>query len=184
MTRALLGLLVLAVALVPAAGCGGDDDDGGEESSSQAWVDDFCSAAADWRTSLEDVVSGVSPSDLSAEGIQDAIDEGLDSTESFLDDVRGLGRPDTEAGQQVEEIVDSMADSVQSAVDDLRSEFEGVDSLPDLIAKVPQATSQLDGLEQELQGSLDELESVDTGELQQELESNEDCAAARSGSGS
>lgn len=177
-----LALIPLLVVLVLAAGCGGGGDD--DESPSQAWADDFCSAAADWRTSLEDVVGGLSPSDLSAEGIQDAIDEGLDATESFLDDVRGLGRPETEAGQEVESIVDSMADSVQSTVDDLRSEFEGTDSLPDLIARIPQATSELDDLEQELQSSLDELENVDAGELRQELQSNEDCAAARSSSGS
>ena len=49
---------------------------------------------------------------------------------------------------------------------------------------MPQATAQLDSLQQELQSSLDELESVDAGELKSELESNEDCAAAKSGSGS
>ena len=36
----------------------------------------------------------------------------------------------------------------------------------------------------ELQTSLDELENVETGEFKSELESNEDCAAAQSGSGS
>ncbi|HXV34495.1 MAG TPA: hypothetical protein VD769_10845 [Gaiellaceae bacterium] len=183
MIRPLAGLLLLTVALVLAAGCGGDDD-GGDESSAQAWAGDFCSAAADWRASLEEVVSGISPSDLSAEGIQDAIDEGLDATEAFLDDIRGLGAPETEASQEVEAIVDSTAESVQATVDDLRATFDDGDSLPDLIAKVPQAAAQIDQLESELSGSLDELESLDTGELQSELEANEDCAAARSGPGS
>ena len=56
-------------ALVLAAGCGGDDDD---QSSSQAWADDFCSAAADWRSSLDDIISGFgSPSDLSEDAIRE-----------------------------------------------------------------------------------------------------------------
>ena len=177
-----LALLPLLAVLVLAAGCGGGGDD--DEPPAQAWADDFCSAAGDWRTSLEEVVSGISPSDLSAEGIQDAIDEGLDATESFLDEIRGLGAPETEASQEVEAIVDSTAESIQATVDDLRATFEGDDSLQDLIAKVPQAAAEIQQLESELSSSLDELQSLDSGELREELQSNEDCAAAQSGSGS
>jgi DNA repair ATPase RecN len=179
-------LLPLLAALVLAAGCGGDGDgdDGGDESSAPAWADDFCSAAADWRTSLEDVVSGISPSDLSADGVRDAIDEGLQATEEFVDEIRGLDAPETEAGQQVEETVDGMADGVEATADELGAIFEEGDSLQDLIEKVPQAVTQITQLEDELQTSLAQLEDLDTGELRDELSSNEDCAAARSGSGS
>jgi hypothetical protein len=180
--KLLASTALLALALVLAAGCGGDDDD---QSSSQAWADDFCSAAADWRSSLDDIISGFgSPSDLSEDAIRDAVDEGLDSTEQFLEDVEGLGTPDTEAGQEVNGIVDDMSASVQATVDDLRETLGDSSSLQDLLAAAPQAAAQLGDLEQELQTSLDELESVDTGELKSELDSNEDCAAAQSGSGS
>jgi ABC-type transporter Mla subunit MlaD len=177
----LLPLLPLLAALILAAGCGGD---GGDESSAQAWADDFCSAAGDWRTSLEDVVSGISPSDLSADGVRDAIDEGLEATEEFVDEIRGLDAPETEAGQQVAEAVDGMADSVEATADELGTIFGEDDSLQDLITKVPQAAAQIAQLEDELQSSFEELEGLDTGELRDELSSNEDCAAARSGSGS
>ena len=177
-----LALLPLLAVLVLAAGCGGSGGD--DESSAQAWANDFCSAAGDWRTSLEEAGSGISPSDLSAEGIQDAIDEGLDATDSFLEEIRGLGAPETEAGQEVEAIVDSTADSIQGTVDDLRATFDGDDSLQDLIPKVPQAATEIQQLQSELSSSLDELEGLDTGELREELQSNEDCAAAQSGSGS
>ena len=177
-------LPLLLVALVLAAGCGGDDDDGGSgEASPQAWADDFCSAAADWRTTLEDIVNGFdSPSDLNADSIEDAVDEGLDATESFLDDVRGLEAPDTEAGEQVQGIVADMASSVESTADDLGEALGDSSSLQDLFAAAPQVVASVEGLEQELQSSLAELESVDSGELRGELESNEDCAAAQSGS--
>ncbi len=161
-----------------AAGCGGED-----ESSSEAWANDFCSAAADWRSSLEEIVSQFqSPSDLNEDSIQGAVDEGLEATESFVDEVEDLGAPETEAGQEVADIVDSMTSSIQTTADGLRSTFEGADSLQDLIAQAGTAAAQVGQLEQELQGSLDQLEQVETGELGQELESNEDCAAAQSGS--
>ena len=166
-----VGLLLLA------AGCGGED-----ESSTEAWSNDFCSASADWRSSLEDIVSQFqSPSDLDADSIQGAIDDGLEATESFVDEVESLGAPETEAGQEVAGILDSMTSSIQTTADDLRSTFEGADSLQDLVARAGEAASQIGQLEQELQSSLDEIENLNTGELRDELESNEDCDAASSG---
>jgi len=176
-TRAILICAVSAVVL--AAGCGGE-----EESASEAWANDFCSAAADWRTSLDDIVGQFqSPTDLSADSISGAIDDGLEATETFLDDVDSLGAPETEAGQEVAGIVDSMSESIRTTADGLRSTFEDADSLGDLITQVGAAASQIGQLEQELRGSLDQLEQVETGELGEELQSNEDCASAQSGTG-
>ena len=168
---------ILLLALVLAAGCGGE-----EESSSEAWTNDFCSTAADWRSSLEDIVGQFqNPSDLNADSIQGAIDDGLEATETFVDDVESLGPPETEARQEAAGILDSMTSSIKTTADELRSTFEGADSLQDIVAQAGQAASQIGQLEQELQSSLDQLENLDTGELKDELESNDDCDAARSG---
>jgi hypothetical protein len=172
-SRAILTCVALTVVL--AAGCGGDD-----ESSTEAWTNDFCSSAADWRTSIDDIVGQFqSPSDLNADSIQGAVDDGLEATESFLDEVDSLGVPETEGGREVAGILDSMRSAVQSTADDLRATAEGSG---DLLSKVTQMATQAGQLEQDLQGSLDELENVQTGEFGSELQSNEDCAAARSGS--
>ena len=175
MSRAILTCATAFVLL--AAGCGGED-----ESPSEAWANDFCSAAADWRTSLDDIVGQFqSPSDLSADSIQGALDGGLAATESFVDEVESLGPPETESSQEAASILDSTTSSIQATADDLRSTFEGADSLQDLVGQAGQAASQIGQLEQELQNGLDELENLDTGELRDEIESNEDCAAAQSG---
>jgi hypothetical protein len=172
-------LTCVAVLALFAAGCGGGDD----ESASEAWANDFCSAAADWRSSLESIVGQFqSPSDLNADSIQGAVDDGFDATQSFLDEVDSLGAPETESREEAEQILDSMTSSVRTTADDLRSTFEGADSLQDLIAQAGTASSQIGELQQELQNGLDELENLDTGELKDELESNEDCTEARSGS--
>lgn len=168
----IVGLLALA------AGCGGD-----EESSSEAWANDFCSAAADWRSSIDDVVGQFqSPFDLSLDSVRGAVDDGLEATDTFLEEVDSLGAPETEASQEAAGIVDSMTSSIQTTADDLRSAVDSSDSLQDLISQAPQLAAQVGQLEQELRSSLGELEDLDTGELGTELESNEDCAAAQSGS--
>ena len=168
-------LLVVIGLLALAAGCGGED-----ESSSEAWTDDFCSAASDWRSSLEGIVGEFqSPSDLNTQSIQGAIDDGLAATETFVDDVQELGAPETEAGQEVAGIVDSMTSSVETTAESLRTTFEDADSIGDVVTAAGDAAAQIGQLEQELESSLDELEQIETGELGSELESNEDCAAAR-----
>jgi uncharacterized protein YukE len=172
-------LTSLFVALVLAAGCGGE-----EESSSQAWVNDFCSAAADWRSSIDDVIAQFQrPSDLSADSVRGAIDDGLDATDAFVEEVDSLGAPETEAGQEAAEIVDSMTSTIQSTSDDLRSEFSGGDeSLQELLGKLGQAAGQIQAMGQELQGSLQQLETLEPAqELADAVESNEDCAAAQAG---
>jgi ABC-type transporter Mla subunit MlaD len=177
-SRAIWTALVLVAVL--AAGCGGDD-----ESASEEWVSGLCSAAADWRSSLEDTVSQFqNPSDLTAESLRSAVEDGLDSTETFLDEVRSLGAPETEAGQEASQIVDSMATDVQSTADDLRETFESSgDSLTDLIGKVSAAGTQITQMGQDVRSSLDELQNLEGGdELRDEIDSNEDCDAARAGS--
>ncbi len=179
MSRALL-IVVAALALV-AAGCGGDD-----ESASEAWAADFCSSAADWRTSIDDIVAQFqSPSDLSADSVREAVQQGFDATDAFLDDVRSLGPPETEAGDEAAGIVDSMTSTIQSTEDELRNDFEGSsgDSLPELIDKLGQASTQIQQMGQDLQGSLQQLEGLEPAqELADAVKDNEDCAAAQSGS--
>lgn len=176
MSRALLicvvGLLVLA------GGCGGDED----ESAGEAWAGDFCSAAGDWRATLDEIVGQFqSPSDLSADSVRGAVDDGLDATQTFLDELDSLGSPETEGGQEAAEIVDSMKSTIQTTADDLRGEFESdTDSLPELLAKLGQASGDLEQMVQELQGSLQQLETLELGDA---LETNEDCEAAQAGSG-
>jgi hypothetical protein len=178
-------LWVTVVLLLAVAGCGGDDDDGGGQSASEEWVSGLCSAAATWRSSLEDTVSQFgSPSDLTADSLRQAVNDGLDATETFVDDVRGLGRPETEASQEASSIVDSMADDVESTKDDLRDTFgSGDDSLPELISKLSVAGQQIQQMGAELQSSFTELQNLDGGqELKDEIDANADCDAARAGS--
>jgi hypothetical protein len=113
------------------------------------------------------------------------VDDGLEATEQFVDDVRSLGRPETEAGQQAADVVDSMADEVESTADDLRETFDsGGDSLPEMISKLSAAGTQIVQMGQDVQASLTELQDLDGGgELRSEVEANSDCDAARAGTG-
>jgi hypothetical protein len=177
-SRAISAILAAGVLLV--AGCGGE-----EESASEVWAGDFCTAAADWRSSIDDAVAQVgNPADLSFNSLRGAIDDGLAATETFIDDVRALGPPETEAGQEAAGIVESMTDDLEADVDELRSALETeTQSTPELLQKAGEAATLIGQMAQQLQGSVQELEGLEPAdELRSALEDNEDCEAARAGS--
>jgi hypothetical protein len=177
-SRAVLTLVALTVLLV--AGCGGE-----EESPSEAWAGDFCSAAAEWRSAIDEAIAGVGdPADLSFNSLRGAIDDGLAATENFVEDVRALGPPETEAGQEAAGIVDSMTDELDADVDELRSALETeTESTPELLEKAGQASTLIGQMAQQLQSSVQELEGLEPAdELRSALEDNEDCQQARAGS--
>ena len=172
---------IFAFLVLFAGGCGGE-----EESASEAWAGDFCSAAADWRSSIDEAIAQVGDpaADPSFDSLRGAIDDGLAATETFVEDVRALGPPETEAGQEAAGIVDSMTSDLESDVDQLRSALETeTQSVPELLEKAGQATSLVGQMAQQLQGSVQELEGLEPAdELQTALEENEDCDAAGAGS--
>jgi hypothetical protein len=178
MSRTISAILVAGALLV--AGCGGE-----EESPSEAWAGDFCSAAADWRSSIDEAIAQVGdPADLSFNSLRGAIDDGLAATEAFIDDVRALGPPETEAGQEAAGIVDSMTDDLEADVDELRSALETeTQSVPELLEKAGEASTLIGQMAQQLQSSVQELEGLEPAdELRSALEENEDCEGARAGS--
>ena len=48
--------------------------------------------------------------------MEDAVDDLESATSEFIDDVRGLGTPDTEAGEQAKEPLDQLADDVDESL--------------------------------------------------------------------
>ena len=98
--RKALALLALAFVVAVAASCGGSDE--AEEDPTAAWASGFCTAITSWTDELQSITSQFSDtSNLSQEGIQSAADDAKSATEQLVDDLRGLGSPETESGQEV-----------------------------------------------------------------------------------
>src|SRR4051794_8163150 len=114
----------LAVAAVPfaalaliAAGCGGDKDD---TSGATPWADDVCTAVTTWTGSLNDAASSLS-ANLTRQGLDDAADDAKDATGTFVDELQGLGTPDTAAGAEAKDIVDQLASDLSDNARDIEN---------------------------------------------------------------
>jgi ABC-type transporter Mla subunit MlaD len=115
-----LALAPIALAVVLAAGCGG----GGSSSSSPSpkdWADNLCSAITTWSTSVQTAGQSLKNGSLSEGDLKKTTSEIKDATSKFSDDLKGLGKPDTDAGQQAKDAVDQLSTQIKDDVDKLQS---------------------------------------------------------------
>jgi hypothetical protein len=164
----LLALPVLVLALL-AAGCGGDDD----ESGATDWANGLCSAITQWTESVQATSSSLRGGNLSEDSLKDAAEDFKSATQEFVDDVRGLGAPDTDAGDEAKEQLDELADSVDENVKELEDAVEGGSSLA---ATVSAVTGALSAMGQQLAAAFSSLEQLDAGgELEDAFRDAESC---------
>ena len=164
-------MIPLALLLL-AGGCGGES-----QSAEEAWADDLCSGAAEWRASLDGVASEllVSP-DLSPETVRSAVAETLEATEALADHLRTLRPPAGEAGEEAAAVADALATDIEALVEDVRAQLDSAGSLQELVAGLSDAIERIAGLGDELGDALEGLRGLEGGPaLLEAVEANEDC---------
>jgi hypothetical protein len=159
------GLGVLAVL---ASGCGGDDSG----SSTTQWADDLCSAITTWTGSLSDATSSLQKN-LSRAGIESAVDDARTATRDLVDDLKGLGAPDTQAGADAQDAVDQLAANLSADVDDAQTALENASTLGGAISAV---TNALSTMSNQVTSTFTQLEQLDVrGELEQAFKDADSC---------
>jgi methyl-accepting chemotaxis protein len=177
LVRRRLALAGAVLALVGvAAGCGGDD--ASDEDPTAAWASGFCSAVTDWTDELQSVTSEFSDtSNLSQEGLQSAAEDMRAATQTLVDDLKDLGRPETESGEEVENSLNELSDTLESETAEIEDTAEGVSNLTDLPDAITTMTSSLSAMATAFANTLTAIQNADAGdELQTALEDSPECA--------
>jgi hypothetical protein len=174
--RILAALLVLVAAFaLVAAGCGGDDE--ASEDSAVSWANDFCGAVEAWTAEVQAVGESLGdPTSLSLDALREAGEDVSAATETFVDEVRGLGRPDTESGEEVESSVQALADSIDAEKAKLEDALEDVDSLSEALTAASAVGASLQAMAASFQSTYSALQNADAGgELETAFEQAEAC---------
>jgi hypothetical protein len=157
MRRHVAAALVVALALV-GAGCGGDDEP--EVSASTQWAGDLCTAVNTWRNSIATAAASIA-AEPSQAGLESAAGEAEDATRALVDDLRGLGAPNTESGDQARSTVEALAGSVESSIATIEGAVDDVSGAAGILDAVSTVTRTISTLSAELSASLDELQSLE-----------------------
>ena len=155
--------LAVAVAVLGASACGGDEE---EVPAAQQWAGELCTAVNTWRDAISSATATIT-SNPTREGLEDAADEAKSATEELVDDVRGLGAPDTEAGEQAQQGVEQLADTAESSLATIEENVENVSGTEDLLTAVSTVSATISQLSSQLSESLDELRAL--GDVDDEL---------------
>lgn len=177
MTKTLIATFVTALALV-VAGCGGSSEESSSASPTDEWANGFCTAITSWTDSIQGATEQFTdPSSLSKDGLETAANDVKSSTEELVDDLKGLGAPDTESGQAVKDSVDELSSTLESEVATIDGAVQGVSGLTALPGAIATITTSLAAMGTAFSSTFQSLENADVkGELQTALEDSSACA--------
>ena len=172
--RAVLATFVVALAIV-AAGCGGSDD---ETDPTAAWAASFCTAITDWTDSLQEVASQFTDtSNLSQDGLESAADDVRTSTEQLVDEIRGLGAPETDSGEDVQSSLDQLSTTLEDEVATISETVEGASGITGIASAVTAVSTSLAAMGTAFASTLQTIEDADVGgELESALDDSPECS--------
>src|SRR5262245_49438244 len=169
--RLTVATVLLAVLAFLAAGCGGGNDD---SNPATAWADDLCTAVNDWTGALNDAASSLT-GNLTRDGLNAAADDARDATDAFVDELQGLGAPDTASGAEAKDTVDQLATDLSDGVDDIQSAIKNASTVVGAITTVKNTLTTMGN---ELTSTLNQLRQLDAqGELQSAFDDADSCSS-------
>ena len=185
--RSLLAVLILSAAIV-AAGCGGGSSSSsgtsgtgtsGTESSATAaddWANSVCEAFVAWNNSIADAGQGIKDNP-SEEGIRTAGDEIQTATQTLADDLRGLGKPDTESGQQAKDTIDQLATNLDTSLQKISDAMDNASGAAGAVTAASTIGTSLVEMGDHVSTAFQQLQDLDAqGELKSAFEQADSCA--------
>jgi hypothetical protein len=173
--RRALALAALALVAAVAAGCGGSDES--EEDPTAEWASSFCSEITSWQEELGDIVSRFSDtSNFSEDAVRSAADDAKSATDQLVEDLRGLGTPDTPSGEAVRSEVDDLSNTIEDESQKIEDAADGVTSLADLPSAASTITSSVTAMSTALTDTLTAIDNADVGgELETAIDESPEC---------
>ena len=182
-------IAVVALLALIAAGCGSSGSNSSSTtttstsaSGTETWASGVCMSITTWQSAVKAAADSVK-SNPTKSGLQMAGDDAKAATETLASDLKGLGKPDTQAGQQAKTALDQLATSLQQNVATIESAVSGVSGLGGALKAVPTVTATLATMETQVKTTVTNLEGLGAkGELRTAFASSSACNSLKSGS--
>ncbi len=174
--QAALVAVVLAAALA-AAGCGGSSSKSGSDStmSASAWAEDLCKALGTWSSSVRSATSSLS-GHPDKQSLQKAGQQMKDATSQLESDLKGLKRPDTDAGAKAKQSIDTLATQLKDDLTKLEDAVKSADKNGGTVQAVSAIGSTLTTLSGQVRTAFTNLQQVDAkGKLESAFKGAPSC---------
>ena len=181
---AILGAVVVALGLT---GCGGSSSNTTTSSTTTAsetttadWANGFCTAYTTWKKSLQSAGKQVASSP-SKESLNKAASDVETATQTFTNDLKGLGTPQTQSGQAAKNSVDKLAATLQADASKISQTVKGVSGVSGLVSAAASVSSTLTAMGTAVTSTLQTIENANVkGELKTAFDQAPACKGVTS----
>jgi hypothetical protein len=169
--RAAAAALVVALAFL--AGCGGS---GSDTSATEKWAGGVCDAVNSWQTELKSIGTNLQQGGLTKSDLQASIDKATTATKTLSNDLKQLGKPDTQAGEQAKSELTKLSNELSKNVDAIESAIADASGAAGVLNAVTVTSGALSTMGQQVSATVSQLEKLDAqGELQQAFDKASSC---------
>ena len=175
-------LIALAASLAfLAAGCGSSGGGSTTTSSSTSasatdtWASGVCSSITTWQAAIKST-AGSLKSDPTKKGLQTAAGDAKSATQTLASDLKGLGKPDTQAGQQAKDSLDKLSTNLQQDVATIESTVKGVSGVSGALTAVSTVTGTLTTMRTQVKTTFTDIQGLGAkGELKTAFANSSAC---------
>jgi len=169
----------VAVLAIGAAGCGGSDESSStaEATPASEWADGFCTSLTTWSEAIKGVPDQFTNlSSFSEEGFQTAADDISSATDTLVEDLKGLGTPDTDSGEEVKSSIDDLSSTLETELDSIQATVDDTSGITEFPGAAQDILGSLSTMSSAFASTLSTIEDADVqGELKDGLESSSAC---------
>jgi hypothetical protein len=171
--------MVVAVCALVAAGCGSSDDSS-DTTPTTEWADGLCSSITTWKSEITTIVNSLKGGNLSQDSLTAAVDDAEEATRNFTTELKGLGRPDTDAGQQAQDSVNELTTQIDADMTTIQDAVSNASGVAGVIAAVPTITSTIQSAGNQVADTISGFEELDAkGELESAFKDADSCEDMR-----
>jgi hypothetical protein len=156
--RIVLLALVAAVAVIATA-CGKSS----KPETAAEWASGFCSDVTTWRDSVTSAAAPLKNGNISKDSVQTAFNDFKSATDTFVSDVKKLGKPATQAGAQAKQAVDQLSTQIDDGVNTIKSATSGVSDVSGALAAASTVSGALTTMRNDVKTTYQNLQQIDKG---------------------
>ena len=174
--------VVAVVALATlAAGCGGKSSSSQSTSAASTsaadWANSLCSAVSTWTTSVQTTTTSLK-GNVTEDSLKSASASVTKATDEFVNDLKGLGTPDTDSGKKAKETLDTLAGQLKTNVQTIDKAVNEVSGTSGALKAVSTVSSTLVTVGDQVTTAFTSIQQLDTkGELDKAFRNSEECKA-------
>ena len=169
-------LVPVVVAVVLASGCGGSSN----TLSATDWANNLCSALTTWTSSVKSTANSLQ-ANPSKESLKSAAGDIKSASDTLVDDLKDLGKPDTKAGQDAKDAIDQLSSEVEDDVQEMQSAVDKASGARGVVTAASSVGATLSKMGTQINSAASKLDSADPGgELKQAFRDSSACKSLTS----